>query len=186
MFARPLAAHFAGRKATKTILCGCHHSFLSAPVAGYFVLGRRRLSSLAASEVSLSPAIHSKSLTSIASVSLLTTEQHVSETLPASTFSAAHLIEDAAEAFLSLPDTLGGGSFTTILVFFTLFLRLSITVPITVWQRKRVRKVTELVIPEVKAWGEKAKYTLRTEFRRAGKDYEEYTKGLTKQVCNDF
>ena len=53
----------------------------------------------------------------------------------------------------------------------------------TIWQRKRVKRVQEEVIPRVKEYMEEAKYELRAQFRRAGKDYAEYTKELNKRVC---
>ena len=97
---------------------------------------------------------------------------------------ATQFIELCSGAFLSLSDSLGGISYTACVILLTLFLRLSITAPLTIWQRRRIKKVVELVVPEVKAWGAEARLAMRAEFRRAGKGYESYAKALSRRVCS--
>lgn len=102
-----------------------------------------------------------------------------------STFST--FLSSASDAFLALPDHLPfHPSYATSIVLLTLALRCSITLPLTVWQRKRVKRVQEEVIPRVKSYMEEAKYELRAQFRRAGKDYTDYTKELNKLASPFF
>lgn len=103
----------------------------------------------------------------------------------ASSSSSAYssFLSSASDAFLTLPEHLPlHPSYATSIVLLTLALRCSITLPMTVWQRKRVKRVQTEVIPRVKEYMEKAKFELRAEFRKAGKDYDEYAKELNKRV----
>jgi len=71
------------------------------------------------------------------------------ESIP-STSSAAPpgFFTSAAELFLSLPDLLPfHTSYAVSIVLLTLFLRCSITLPLIIWQRKRTKRVGELVVP---------------------------------------
>lgn len=92
------------------------------------------------------------------------------------------LLSLSSDGFLALPHTLGIASYAVTIVLLTLLLRCSITVPVTIWQRKRVKRVQDLVVPAAKQWLASAKYSLRAEYRRAGKSYEEYVAALNAKV----
>lgn len=92
------------------------------------------------------------------------------------------LMHSASNAFLELPHLLGGTSYAATIVLLTLFLRSSITLPMIIWQRRRIRRVQELVVPAAKEWMSSAKYALRAEFRKANKSYEQYVTTLNARV----
>jgi hypothetical protein len=98
----------------------------------------------------------------------------------ASTFSG--FIQTCSESLLSVPIASSSLSYSAAIVLLTLSFRLGITLPVTLWQRRRIKRVAENVVPEVKAWGEKAKLKLRAEFRRADKGYDAYVKELNSRV----
>lgn len=99
----------------------------------------------------------------------------------ASTFSS-QLLGASSDAFLALPQALGGVSYATSIVLLTVALRCTVTLPMIVWQRRRIRRVQELVVPAAKAWLADARYALRAEYRRAGKGYEQYVTALNLMV----
>lgn len=92
------------------------------------------------------------------------------------------LLRTSSDAFLELPQILGGTSYAATIVLVTLLLRSSITLPMIAWQRRRVRRVQELVVPAAKQWMSTAKYALRAEFRKSNKSYEEYVATLNARV----
>ena len=91
------------------------------------------------------------------------------------------LIHAVSEGFLALPGVLHL-SYATSIVLVTLVLRSSITLPLTFWQRRRVRRIGEKVVPELKSWMSRAKYTLRTEYRKRNMPYDAYVKELNRRV----
>lgn len=109
-------------------------------------------------------------------------EQAVESASSSSSYYSSFL-SSASDAILALPDHLPlHPSYATSIILLTLALRCSITLPTTIWQRKRVKRAQTEVIPRVRAYMQEAKYELRAQFRRAGKDYEEYTKELNTRV----
>lgn len=108
-------------------------------------------------------------------------EEAVEAANAASTFSS-QLLGASSEAFLALPQALGGVSYATSIVLLTVALRCTVTLPMIVWQRRRIRRVQELVVPAAKAWLADARYALRAEYRRAGKGYEQYVTALNLMV----
>lgn len=94
----------------------------------------------------------------------------------------SELLDVYSDAILALPSVTGTSSYAASIVFLTLLLRTSITLPLTYWQRQRIGRVQRLVIPAAKVWMAEAKYRLRAEFRRAGKGYDEYVSALQRQV----
>ena len=91
------------------------------------------------------------------------------------------LIHAISEGFLALPSALHL-SYATSIVLVTLILRSSITLPLTFWQRRRVRRIGEKVVPELKSWMSRAKYTLRAEYRKKNMPYDAYVKELNRRV----
>lgn len=89
------------------------------------------------------------------------------------------------ETFLPLSQFLLDHPFPTYassIILTTIFLRTLVTLPITVWSRKRMRRMRELVQPEMKLWNEKLAVKLVGESRKAGLDFEGYKKELKRQV----
>lgn len=92
------------------------------------------------------------------------------------------LLSATSDAFLALPPALGGISYAATIVIMTIALRSTITLPMIAWQRRRVRRVQELVVPAAKEWMSSAKYALRAEYRKANKGYDQYVAALNVQV----
>ncbi|GAA5841317.1 hypothetical protein JCM11251_001623 [Rhodosporidiobolus azoricus] len=89
--------------------------------------------------------------------------------------------EPASSLFLSLPPALHL-SYAAFIPLFTLFYRSTTTLPITLWQRRRTRKFTEVVLPLVRKEQGRIALETRDECRRAGKSYEEYQKVFEKKA----
>lgn len=114
------------------------------------------------------------------------TEAALEQLVPDGGDTSSSIIRTLADAFLSLHDRLPGSiSYSALIVLLTLVLRSSITLPLTVWSRRRVRRVAELVVPRVKAWSARAKYALRAEYRKENRSYEDYVKELNARVSAD-
>jgi len=95
------------------------------------------------------------------------------------------VINTLSDAFLHLPQHLPfDGSYTSTIIFVTVCLRLSFTVPMQVWQRKRTARLKNIVAPALKAFSKKCAIDLRSEYRRAGKGYEEYVAKYKRRVSS--
>lgn len=148
----------------------------SAWIAGH--QGRRAFSASAAARLHV-PVTQDILTAPATSLDASTAALHAVE---ASTGPFSKFLASSAEIVLALPSLSSSLSYTSVIVLLTLVLRSSITLPVTLWQRRRIQRVALKVIPEVKKWQEQAKYQLRAEFRRAGKNYEEYVAVLTRMV----
>ncbi|WWD18052.1 hypothetical protein CI109_102499 [Kwoniella shandongensis] len=79
-----------------------------------------------------------------------------------------------------LPHPLGYG---TTIILLTLLVRTTITLPISIWQRKRALRAQRLVQPELKAINERLAISLRDEFRKRGASYNQYLTELRRQLA---
>ncbi|GAA6038133.1 hypothetical protein JCM8097_007563 [Rhodosporidiobolus ruineniae] len=89
--------------------------------------------------------------------------------------------EPLSAVFLSLPPSLSL-SYATFIPLFTLFYRSTTTLPVTLWQRRRTRRFTDVVLPLVKREQGRIALETRDECRRAGKSYEEYQQVFQKRA----
>lgn len=89
--------------------------------------------------------------------------------------------EPVSAVFLSLPPALSL-SYAAFIPLFTLFYRSTTTLPVVLWQRKRTRKFTDVVLPLLRREQGRIALETRDECRRAGKSYEEYQKVFQKKV----
>lgn len=97
---------------------------------------------------------------------------------PASTF-LDPLIHPLSEALLSIPHPLGYG---TTLILLTLIVRTAFTLPVSLWQKKRAKKMQIVVAPEMKIINEHLAETVAKECRKKGVGYAEYLIELRRQV----
>ncbi|OWZ55704.1 hypothetical protein C349_01906 [Cryptococcus neoformans var. grubii Br795] len=97
---------------------------------------------------------------------------------PASTF-LDPLIHPLSEALLSIPHPLGYG---TTLILLTLIVRTAFTLPVSLWQKKRAKKMQIVVAPEMKIINEHLAETVAKECRKKGVGYAEYLIELRRQL----
>ncbi|KAL1406185.1 peroxin [Vanrija albida] len=71
------------------------------------------------------------------------------------------------------------------IIALTLALRFGITLPFTLWQRARVRKNREIIVPAMKKINDRLAVALVPEARRQGWSYEQYKKELKKRLANE-
>lgn len=94
---------------------------------------------------------------------------------------AAHAfppVQFIADLLLNTPTPSYGLS----IIVLTLALRFGITVPLAMWQRKRMRRERELVVPEMKKINDRLAVELVRDARREGLTYEDYRKKLKAEV----
>ncbi|KAN0065617.1 hypothetical protein ACQY0O_000743 [Thecaphora frezii] len=121
----------------------------------------------------------STSATSTASAALAdpaSSSASSSAELASSTF-----LDPLVPALHSLAETLhitGPSSHALSIVVLAFAVRTVFTLPMTIWQRRRTLRMTELVVPEWTAYKEKAPNVVRARCRKAGKSYEEFQKEL--------
>lgn len=60
--------------------------------------------------------------------------------------------------------------------------RTAVTLPVTLWQRAKTKKLTEHVLPEWEAMKEQIPLAVRVRCRRAGKSYEEFEAEVRKEL----
>ncbi|KAM0789979.1 hypothetical protein ACM66B_005311 [Microbotryomycetes sp. NB124-2] len=103
-------------------------------------------------------------------------EMTTSLNLPPPTF-----FEPASTVLLSLPPSLHL-SYALFIPLWTLLLRSSTTLPLTLWQRARTRRFAEKVLPLIRQAQHRISLQTRDECRRAGKSYEDYQKEFLKRA----
>ncbi|WWC86132.1 uncharacterized protein L201_001003 [Kwoniella dendrophila CBS 6074] len=69
------------------------------------------------------------------------------------------------------------------IIILTLLVRTTFTLPISIWQRKRILKQKILVEPELKLKNEFIAKNVAKDFRKMGKSYDEYLLEVRKQVA---
>jgi len=89
------------------------------------------------------------------------------------------LIEQLPELLHLPPST---HSYAISIVILTVILRTAITLPVTLWQRKRIRRMTELVVPKWNSLKVKLPELVAKRCRKQRKSYEEYEVELQKEV----
>lgn len=89
--------------------------------------------------------------------------------------------EPFSSAILTAPPHLAL-SYALALPIFTLLLRASTTLPITMWQRGRTRRFEMIVMPKIREAQVIAEFELRSQCRRAGKSFDEYKAAYKKRV----
>jgi hypothetical protein len=180
---RPASLHLVMQRinvGATNILHVCHHSqFVAGSIHASIFTRPQHLRQFHASRTAAGSA--SNDAVSI-TVSKLDLSEDAVELVNTTSAISSGILSTSADLFLSLPQLFGGAPYALSIVLMTIALRSSITMPLTVWQRRRVRRVQEKVVPAAKKWMAVARYNLRTEFRRAGKGYEEYVAELNKQV----
>ncbi|KIR82074.1 hypothetical protein I306_00945 [Cryptococcus gattii EJB2] len=97
---------------------------------------------------------------------------------PASTF-LDPLVHPLSDALLSIPHPLGYG---TTLILLTLIVRTAFTLPVSLWQKKRAKKMQSIIAPEMKAINEHLAETVAKECRKKGVGYAEYLVELRRQL----
>lgn len=89
--------------------------------------------------------------------------------------------EPASNILLALPPTLGL-SYAAFIPIATIAIRLCTTLPITLWQRRRTRRLVEKVMPLVREGQRKLSLECRDECRRKGMSFEQYQEVFKKRV----
>lgn len=89
--------------------------------------------------------------------------------------------EQASNTMLSLPPVLSF-SYAAALPIGTFLVRISSTLPLMLWQRKRTRRFAEKVMPLIRRAQSVAALEVRAECRKEGKSYEEYQAAYKKRV----
>ncbi|KAL7423769.1 hypothetical protein Q5752_001353 [Cryptotrichosporon argae] len=82
-----------------------------------------------------------------------------------------------------LPELLLAHPYPSAIVALTVLLRLTTTVPATLWQRARGRRSRELVGPQMRRWRDVLATRVAGECRRRGVGYDEYRKELKRQLA---
>lgn len=95
----------------------------------------------------------------------------------------ATYLEPLSNVLLSLPPSLGL-SYAAFIPIATILLRTTTTLPITLWQRRRTRRLVDEVMPLVRDAQARLSLTTRDECRRAGKSFEEYQAIFKKRVSD--
>ncbi|EPQ27485.1 uncharacterized protein PFL1_05023 [Pseudozyma flocculosa PF-1] len=121
-----------------------------------------------------------------ASTTTTTTATALAEATPSDALASTSqfgfsFLEPWAPTLHSLADTLHitGPYAHAISIFALAFaVRTVFTLPMTLWQRRRTQRMTELVVPEWTAYKASAPTVVRARCRRAGKSYEEFQKEL--------
>jgi inner membrane protein COX18 len=93
--------------------------------------------------------------------------------------------EPASNILLALPPSLGL-SYAAFIPVATIVVRLCTTLPITLWQRRRTRRLVDVVMPLVREGQRKLSYECRDECRRKGMSFEQYQDVFKKRVSNDI
>ncbi|WVQ71029.1 hypothetical protein IAR50_000554 [Cryptococcus sp. DSM 104548] len=88
-------------------------------------------------------------------------------------------IHPLADAFLAMPHPLGYG---TSIIAITLLLRTGLTLPLALWQRRRAKKIQDVVIPELKLYNESMAKQLAKEYRSQNLSYSDYTIETKKRM----
>lgn len=91
------------------------------------------------------------------------------------------LFEPASNILLAVPPSLGL-SYAAFIPIATIVIRLCTTLPITLWQRQRTRRLVEVVMPLVRDGQRKLSFECRDECRRKGMSFEEYQDVFKKRV----
>ncbi|TIA99375.1 hypothetical protein E3P92_02444 [Wallemia ichthyophaga] len=87
-----------------------------------------------------------------------------------------------AQPFLELPSHLPwGASYAGVIVACSLALRATITLPLSIWQRRRTARLEHRVKPALDVWAIEQKGVCRRECRAAGLSYDAYTKEWTRR-----
>ena len=88
-------------------------------------------------------------------------------------------VETLSHLLISFSDSLGAGPS---IILLTLLLRSWITLPVTFWQRARIRRAALHVAPEMTAINKRLAVDVMRDCRKRGVDYEGYKKELKAQV----
>ncbi|KAK4684077.1 hypothetical protein P7C73_g6125, partial [Tremellales sp. Uapishka_1] len=92
-----------------------------------------------------------------------------------------HPITSLSELFLSLPYPYIT-SYGLTIILSTLLFRSAITLPATLWQRARMKRLRENVMPEMKKLNDRLAVVVARESRSQGRSFEEYKAELKAQV----
>lgn len=98
------------------------------------------------------------------------------DSLPDPTF-----FEPLSNALLSMPSSLSL-SYLAFIPIATIIYRTLLTLPFNIWQRRRIARFANDVLPLVKKEQARIALETRADCRRAGKSYEEYQKEFQKRV----
>ncbi|BGP09610.1 Cytochrome c oxidase assembly protein COX18, mitochondrial [Rhodotorula toruloides] len=98
------------------------------------------------------------------------------DSLPDPTF-----FEPLSDALLSIPSSLSL-SYLAFIPIATILYRAALTLPFNVWQRRRIARFANDVLPLVKKEQARIALETRSDCRRAGKSYEEYLKEFQKRA----
>jgi inner membrane protein COX18 len=100
--------------------------------------------------------------------------------------SSSSYMEQLVPWFEQLPQLLhlptSSHQYAISIVLLTIALRSAITLPVTLWQRKRAKRMVELVAPEWNRLKERLPESVAKRSRRQGLSYEAYEKELKKEV----
>lgn len=87
-------------------------------------------------------------------------------------------VPQLTEAILNTPLS----SYALTIVCLTFVLRAGLTLPTTLWQRRRMARVREIIGPEMKRKNDELAPLVARQSRKDGLSYEEYQKRLKKEV----
>ncbi|WVO13188.1 hypothetical protein L204_100800 [Cryptococcus depauperatus] len=97
---------------------------------------------------------------------------------PASTFLDPY-IHPLSDLLISLPHPLGYG---VSIIVITLVVRTVFTLPVSLWQKRRAKRMQDLVAPQISATNERLARSLADDYRRKGLGYTEYLLELRRQM----
>lgn len=98
--------------------------------------------------------------------------------LPAFTLPAIPSLTSLSEILLAHPLP----TYTATIVLLTVLVRSVFTLPATLWSRHRMKKMREIVRPEMQRVNERLAVQVMQECRKKGLGYDEYKKELKRQV----
>lgn len=87
------------------------------------------------------------------------------------------ILDPLVSVLLSSPLSAG-----TTIILLTIVFRSAVTLPATLWQRRRMKRTREIIQPAMKLVNDRLARSLVGESRRKGLSYEEYKKELKRQV----
>ncbi|KAJ9107359.1 hypothetical protein QFC21_000809 [Naganishia friedmannii] len=100
--------------------------------------------------------------------------------LPSFTLPAVPSLTSLSEILLAHPFP----TYTATIVLLTVLVRSVFTLPATLWSRRRMKKMREIVRPEMQRVNERLAVQVMQECRKKGFGYDEYKKELKRQLAN--
>jgi hypothetical protein len=97
------------------------------------------------------------------------------------------IISSAADIFLDIPNHLPfPATYASLIVIATVLLRLTTTLPLSIWQRRRTRRMEQFVVPELLAVSESVQREHYDLAKRQGKTFAQFKAAVTLAVRSPY